>query len=287
MKTTNSASLDRGEMHELETCIRIPQNQTSARMNPRLIALLVLALPAFLRAQQPEQPAAQPAPSGMAQMLSSKLAPDVAQQVGKLLEDSQKARKENRFTDALSKLDEAEKLAPGEGLVYTMRGDVYLAPRRRDFALAKEQFTKALELDKASPGPYFNLAELEFARHDFAAASAAFQKLLTDFPKLPMVIRHLTIFRIVICEARQGKIQAAEELTKKSFTFMDDTPAYYMSNAAISFVRKDEKMAQEWMLRATSIFKDPQMGPYVDAFKEMRWIKDIDWEALPDPSAGK
>ncbi len=260
-------------------------------MNPRLIALLALALPVILRAQQAPPaapaPADQPAPSGMAQMLSSKLAPDVAQQVGKLLEDSQKARKENRFTDALTKLDEAEKLAPGEGLVYTMRGDVYLAPRRRDFALAKEQFTKALELDKASPGPYFNLAELEFARHDFPAASAAFQKLLTDFPKLPMVIRHLTIFRIVICEARQGKIQGAEELTKKSFTFMDDTPAYYMSNAAISFVRKDEKMAQEWMLRATSIFKDPQMGPYVDAFKEMRWIKDIDWEALPDPSAGK
>ena len=56
-------------------------------------------------------------------------------------------RKQNRYTDAIAKLDEAEKISPKNSLIFTMRGDVYLAPRRRDFDLAKEQFTKAKELD--------------------------------------------------------------------------------------------------------------------------------------------
>ncbi|MBK8091029.1 MAG: hypothetical protein IPK32_03260 [Verrucomicrobiaceae bacterium] len=231
--------------------------------------------------------AGEPAVSPLIQALGDSIPPDVAQKVGVLLEEAQKARKENRYTGALSKLEEAEKLAPKVSLIYTMRGDVYLAPRRRDFDLAKEQFLKSLELDSTSPGPRFNLAELEFARHDFPVAAAAFRKLITDFPKLPMTIRHLSLFRIVICEARMKNYDVAEKIIKDSFTFMDDSPAYYLSGAAVSFAKKDLKMANEWMLRAAGIFKEPQLGPYLDAFREMRWIKDVDWEALPDPSAGK
>lgn len=250
----------------------------------KLLALLAAALPLIAAAQENPPPAA---PPSAAELGDAQLSEADQQKLVKIFQDVQEMRKQNRFTDAIAKLDEAEKISPKNGLVFTMRGDVFLAPRRRDFDLAKEQFLKAKELDPQNAGPAFNLAELEFARHDFPTAAAAFRKLVADFPKLPQVIRHLAISRIVICEARQKKFDEAEKLIKEHFTFMDDTPAYYMSNAAISFSKKDEKMAQEWMLRATSIFKEQQIGPYIDAFKEMRWLPDVDYQALPDPSAGK
>jgi Flp pilus assembly protein TadD len=254
-----------------------------ARMK-KLLALLAAALPLIAAAQENPPPAA---PPSAAELGDTQLSEADQQKLIKIFQDVQEMRKQNRFTDAVAKLDEAEKISPKNGLIFTMRGDVFLAPRRRDFDLAKEQFLKAKELDPQNAGPAFNLAELEFARHDFPTAAAAFRKLVADFPKLPQVIRHLAISRIVICEARQKKFDEAEKLIKEHFTFMDDTPAYYMSNAAISFSKKDEKMAQEWMLRATSIFKEQQIGPYIDAFKEMRWLPDVDYQALPDPSAGK
>lgn len=250
----------------------------------KLLTLLAAALPLLAAAQDTPPPAAPPA---AAELGDAQLSEADQQKLIKIFQDVQEMRKQNRFTDAIAKLDEAEKISPKNGLIFTMRGDIHLAPRRRDFDLAKEQFLKAKELDPNNAGPAFNLAELEFARHDFPTAAAAFRKLVTDFPKLPQVIRHLALSRVVICEARQKKFDEAEKLIKDSFTFMDDTPAYYFSNAAISFAKKDEKMAQEWMLRATSIFKEQQVGPYIDAFKEMRWLPDVDYQALPDPSAGK
>lgn len=250
----------------------------------KLLALLAAALPLLAAAQDTPPPAASPA---AAELGDAQLSEADQQKLVKIFQDVQEMRKQNRFTDAIAKLDEAEKISPKNGLIFTMRGDIHLAPRRRDFDLAKEQFLKAKELDPNNAGPAFNLAELEFARHDFPTAAAAFRKLVADFPKLPQVIRHLALSRVVICEARQKKFDEAEKLIKESFTFMDDTPAYYFSNAAISFAKKDEKMAQEWMLRATSIFKEQQVGPYIDAFKEMRWLPDVDYQALPDPSAGK
>ena len=205
----------------------------------------------------------------------------------KLLQEAQKMRVENRFTEALAKLDEAEKLAPDMPVIYTMRGDVYMAPRRRDVAMAREMHQKALSLEPQSPGPYFNLAEIAFSEFEFKESEAAFRKLLADFPKLPMHVRHIVWNRIVICQARQGHVAEAEKIIKEQFTFMDDTPAYQFSNAAIAFVKNDEPMAKEWILRATSIFKEQFTGPYFDALKEMRWIKDVDFDALPLPAAAK
>lgn len=259
---------------------------------PALLHLLGLAILAPICAQDAAPPTSAPAapsaapsaepskePAGDASKLSAELQ--------KILTEVQKMRVENRYTDALAKLDEAEKLAPNESIIYTLRGDIYMAPRRRDAALAIEQHKKALSLDPKNPGPYFNLAEIELDEHKFKEASASFRKLLTDFPKLPMPVRHLAWNRIVIAEARMGNYAEAEKIIKEQFTFMDDTPAYQFSNAAICFAKKDEKMAQEWMLRATSIFKPHHTNPYLDAFKEMRWIPDVDFQALPDPSAEK
>ena len=116
----------------------------------------------------------------------------LSDEVKKLLLEARDMRIQQRYTDALNKLDEAEKLNPNAADIYALRGDIYLAPRRRDFDLALPQFEKAAQLMPESPLPKFNLAEFHFVKHDFDTALKRFSQMITDYPKLPMAIRHLS-----------------------------------------------------------------------------------------------
>lgn len=206
----------------------------------------------------------------------------VSEEVKKLLLEARDMRVKQRFTDALEKLDAAEKLNPNLADIYALRGDIYLAPRRRDFDLALPQFEKAAQLQPDSPLPKFNLAEFYFVKHDFAQALQSLTKLITDYPKLPMVIRHLVHYKRALCELKLGHRAAADQIIAENFTFMDDTPAYYFSKAAISFDLGDPKKANEWVKRGVAAFKAPNCEPYYDAFKELRWVPDLDFAAPKD-----
>ncbi len=206
----------------------------------------------------------------------------LSDEVKKLLLEARDMRIQHRYSDALEKLDAVEKLAPNLADIYALRGDIYLAPRRRDFDLALPQFQKAAELEPQSPLPKFNLAEYYFVKHEFDTALQAFTKLTADFPKLPMVIRHLVHYKRALCELKLGHRKAAEQIIADSFTFMDDTPAYYFSKSALAFEAGDTAKANEWVQRGVAVFKGPSCEPYYDAFKELRWVPDMDLNAPKD-----
>lgn len=208
--------------------------------------------------------------------------PEISEDVKKLLIEARDLRMKHQYTDALAKLDEAEKLAPTLADVYALRGDIYLIPRRRDFDLALPQFQKAVELEPESPLPKFNLAEFYFVKHDFTTALESFTKLAADYPKLPMVVRHLVHYKRALCELMLGHRTAAEQIVADNFTFMDDTPAYYFSKAAMAFNAGDKPKATEWVQRGVAVFKGPASEPYYDAFKELRWVPDMDLNSAPD-----
>lgn len=211
--------------------------------------------------------------------------PPVSDEVKKLLLEARDLRVKQRYTDALEKLEAAEKLNPNVADIYALRGDIYLAPRRRDFDLALPQFEKAVQLQPDSPLPKFNLAEYYFVKHEFATALQSFTKLITDYPKLPMVIRHLVHYKRALCELKLGHRPAADQIIAENFTFMDDTPAYYFSKAAISFETGDPQKANDWVKRGVAVFKAPNCEPYYDAFKELRWVPDLDF--APEKDATK
>lgn len=200
----------------------------------------------------------------------------ISDQVKKILIEARELRVKHQYTDALTKLDEAEKLAPDVADIYALRGDIYLAPRRRDFNLALPQFEKAAELQPQSPLPKFNLAEYYFVKHEFDTALTSFTKLINDYPKLPMIVRHLVQYKRLLCELQLGHRTAAELILTETFTFMDDTPAYYFSKSALAFEQKDTAKANEWVQRGVAVFKGPACEPYYDAFKELRWVPDMD-----------
>lgn len=241
----------------------------------RVFLLPALSLAAVFTAlsQEAAPPAAAP---------EAKKSPPVSEEVIKLLVEARELRLKHHYTESLLKLDEAEKLAPELPDIYALRGDIYLSPRRRDFDAALPQFQKAVELLPDSPLPKFNLAEYYFVKTDYATALDHFNKLVATFPKLPMVIRHLVHYKRVLCELKLGHRPAAEQIIADNFTFMDDTPAYYFCQAALSFDKSDNSKAQEWVQRGVAVFKRPACEPYYDSFKELRWVPDMDFGGAAD-----
>lgn len=231
-------------------------------MNRRLIPLLaLLSLCSPLQAQEPA--AGTPSPEAIAK-----------------IQEAQELSRRDRFVDALAKLDEAEALSPNIAQIFNLRGSIYLSRPLRDFALATEMFDKAEALLPGTIVVAFNRAEVLFVKHDWPAAQKAFQKLLDDFQKVPAPTRHIILFKRLVAEVKQDQIETAEKTLKDSFTFMDDTPAYYYAKAALAFQAKDESKAKEWMAKAGTIFKAEEIAPYVDSLTEARWIPDISMPLL-------
>jgi tetratricopeptide (TPR) repeat protein len=230
-------------------------------MNPRLLCpfIVLFLLVTAARAQQGLAP----------------LPPDVMLQI----QDIHTFQARQRYVEAINLLDEIEAKYPDRPDLMNIRGSLYMTPALRDFAKAEEMFDKALKLSPNEFPLHFNKAELLFVKHEWAGAGKAFQKLLDENPKIPLAIRHLILFKRLVCELKQDQMAAAEKTLADHFTFMDDSPAYYFSKAAIAFHKKDEASAQDWVKRAGGIFKPNENSPYIDTMMETRWMPNI---SLPD-----
>lgn len=210
-------------------------------------------------------------------------APPPEPEILQMLLQAQQLKNQGRFTDALAKLDEMEAMAPDNPHLPNLRGTIYLAPPLRDLDRAAALFDEAAARSPSEFSPRFHRAEVEYVRHDWATAHARLQQLLTDFPKVPQPIRHMVLFKRLVCELKLERLVEAEQTLKQSFTFMDDTPAYYYAHAALAFARKDEVKAKDWLARAGGIFKPAERSPYEDSLMEARWLPSL---ALP-PVEGK
>lgn len=195
--------------------------------------------------------------------------------VQKLLAEVQNLQSRHRYFDALAKLDEAEKLDAKDPNIPNVRGAIYLVPALRRFDEAKVEFEKALAMDKGALAPKFNLAELAYVEQKFAEAETAFAAIAKEYPRMPLQVRHLVVFKLFVSKVKQDKFPEAEALLKENFSFMDDTPAYYFAKAAMAFQRKNEAEAQDWMTRAGVIFKPAETAAYVDSLMEARWLPNL------------
>jgi predicted Zn-dependent protease len=206
-----------------------------------------------------------------AQQARPPLPPDVVVQA----QEIQQLMQTQKYAEAMDKLDALEARHPDRPELINIRGSLYMTSALRDLAKAGECFDQALKL---SPGEFpllFNKAEILFVSHDWPAAALASQKLLDDTPKLPLVYRHMVLFKKLVCEVKQDHLPEAEKILNTHFTFMDDTPAFYFSKAAIAFQKKDIPTAEDWIKRANGIFKPAETGTYTDSLTEARWIANI------------
>lgn len=194
------------------------------------------------------------------------------QKFATIIAEAQKFQADNQLLDAKQKLDEADSLKPGTALVFNMRGSLYTA--MRDFDKAQTAFEQARDINPAAFEPRFNLTELQFVRGHYKEAEKNFATLLQEYPKLRIEIRHITLFKILVCQIKQEKTSEAEA-TMKNFTFMDDTPAYYFAKACFAFQAGDKVEGQRWITKAGQIFKQGENIPYLDSLIESRWVDSL------------
>jgi Flp pilus assembly protein TadD len=198
-----------------------------------------------------------------------------------LLGEVQSLQARHQYVDALLKLEELEKTHPDSADLHNIRGSILLSPGIRDFAAAETAFQKAESLQSGGLAPLFNLGEVSFVKHDWAEAKRRFEKVRDAFPAANLAVRHLIMFKLVMCELKLEQVAAAEAIIASQFTFMDDTPAYYLSKAAVAFQKKDEAAANEWVDKARAIFGENQTVSYVDSLMEARWVVNIGLPPAP------
>jgi Flp pilus assembly protein TadD len=198
-----------------------------------------------------------------------------------LLGEAQSLQARHQYVDALLKLEELEKTYPNSADLFNIRGSILLAPSIRDHAAAEVAFQKAEALQPGGLAPMFNLAEVCFVKHDWEEAKRRFEKVKEAYPAANLQVRHLVAFKLVLCELKLEKVKEAEVLVAANFTFMDDTPAYYLSKAAVAFQKKDESAANEWVDKARAIFGEKQIASYVDSLMEARWLVNIGLPPAP------
>ena len=192
-----------------------------------------------------------------------------------LVREAQTLQQRKRFLDALTKLEEAEKLDPKHAEIYNVRGAVYLSSQMRDFDKARVEFKKALEYDPDGMPAIFNLAEADYVQGHYADGEKAFAGVLEKFPKMANAVRHLVLFKQIVCQIKQDKLAEAQKLIDANFTFMDDTPAYYFSKATLALQKKDEKAGNGWLGKAQIIFKKSDTNAYLDTLMEGRYLDSM------------
>lgn len=221
------------------------------------------------------------APSHSDAQLEPAVGTSKLEQILPLLSEAQSLQGRKRYIDALFKLDDAEKLAPERAEIYNIRGAIYLAAMLRDAKIAREQFTKARELQPTEMPPYFNLGEVDFVQQNWPDAQATFEDVLRRFPKLPLHVHHLVLFKILVSMAQQDKLADAEKLLVEHFTFLDDTPAYYFAKAVLAKRRNAERDCNDWLTKAQIIFKPNATSSYLDTLMESHIV-----DSLSVPNAG-
>ncbi len=192
-----------------------------------------------------------------------------------LLQEAQSLQNRKRYVDALFKLDEAHRLAPNDPHVYNMRGAVYLALPLRDEAIARELFLKARDLMPDVLPPYFNLAEVDFVMNHWEAAEKGFREVLVRFPKTEAGVRHLIVFKQIICLAKLDKVDDAQRLADQTFTLLDDTPAYYFARAVIARHRGLQQESNDFLTKAQVIYKPAATTTYIDSMTEAGYISPL------------
>lgn len=192
-----------------------------------------------------------------------------------LIREAQILQQRKRFLDALMKLEEAEKIDPARAEIHNIRGAIYLSSQMRDFDKARSEFNKALEFEPEAMPARFNLGEADYVQGRYADSEKAFAGVLEKFPKLPTPVRHMVLFKQIVCGLKQNKLAKAEQLMKDNFTFMDDTPAYYFCKAALALQQKDEKTGNSWLRKAQVIFKKDDTSAYLDTLMEGRYLTSL------------
>ena len=192
--------------------------------------------------------------------------------------EAQRLHSQNKFDEALKRLDAADALKPNHPAVLQGRGNVYMGMHLYD--KARESFLKADAAQPGSFGTQFALSELDYVQGNYQAAGASFSKLLSAQAKMPDDDRQFIQFKVLMCDLKSNQVAQANTRLPM-FAFPDTSPAHYFSKIAFAMQKSDQAEAKSWLDKATVDLKGQPLDRYIDAMVEAKWL------SLPPPTGTK
>lgn len=174
------------------------------------------------------------------------------------LEDFEK----KKYDEALTKLDEAEKLEPNSPFILNLKGAAYT--KKQDYTAAKDCFEKSLEKDPSFFPSVFNIGELLFLQKQYPQALEYFARMLNSAPG-----NELLQFKVVLCLLKTEQREDAEKLVSR-MRYPGEGPAWYYSNAALLIKEGNKRKASEYLASAKQFFPD-KISLYSETFSDLGW----------------
>ncbi|MEX1048043.1 MAG: hypothetical protein WED15_00840 [Akkermansiaceae bacterium] len=178
---------------------------------------------------------------------------------------------QKRIFETLEELVKAASIFEDSPELYNLRGSCFVEMRAFDKALA--DFRKAASFAKDNPSIDFNIAEVLFVTKQWQQSSDLFEQILKVLPPENIALGRLVEFKILLCKKKLGLDDEVIILAEK-YDFLDDSPYYYYSKAALAYEDEDLIKAEEWLAIAGRVFQDPNvLAPWQDTLVEYGYIK--------------
>jgi len=164
------------------------------------------------------------------------------------------------YDAALIKLEAVDSKMPDDPFVQNLLGAAYT--KKKDYAVAKKYFDKALAKQPDFFPAKFNVGELFFLQRQYAEALVYFQKMQEADPR-----NELLQFKIFLCHLQLGDKEAAAKALK-GIKYPGDTPAWYYGQAAWESKNGNNKKALEYITGAQYIF-GPKTALFDETFQDL------------------
>lgn len=185
------------------------------------------------------------------------------------LQEVQKLHSQNKFDEALKRLDAADAMKPNHPAVLQGRGNVYMGLHLYD--KAREWFLKALAVQPDSFGTQFALAELDYVQGNYETAGTGFANLLKTQTKLNAEDLKFIQYKVLMCDLKGNQVAQANTHFQM-YAFSKNDPAHYFSMMAFAMQKGDQTEAKTWLDKATSDLKGLPLDRYIDAMVEAKWL---------------
>jgi len=170
-------------------------------------------------------------------------------------------------------LDKASAIFADSPEVHNLRGSCFV--EMRAFPKAIAEFTEAVSLSKDNPSIIFNIGEVNFVTKQWKEALEVFEKVMKILPPENISLGRLVEFKILLCKKKLGLHDDVLILADK-YDYLDDSPYYYYSKAALAYEEENLIEAEQWLARAKRIFRDPNvLAPWQDTLVEYGYIKSF------------